>query len=161
MVSGTTESNDLAKAPDDETMTLLRAQDALYARLELLASKQRLLITHDDTDPLLALLADRQKLALELTRIAARLEPIRSHWTLHRQRLTPHEQAEAEKLLAGTMERLRRVIDNDECDARMLSTRKVAAATTLRDVRATSLGLSAYRTQTLRSGRFDETDEDS
>ena len=71
--------NEAVEEPED-ILGLLREQSALYARLESFAARQRSLVRADDTAPLLTLLADRQKLSVELTRLATRLAPVRRGW---------------------------------------------------------------------------------
>jgi len=50
----------------EEVLGLLRQQAALYERLENFAQRQRFLVAEDDPSPLIALLADRQRLSAEL-----------------------------------------------------------------------------------------------
>jgi ElaB/YqjD/DUF883 family membrane-anchored ribosome-binding protein len=153
---------DTAARPADapqEVLTLLREQIPLYTKLESHASRQRSLITGDDTSSLLSLLADRQRISADLARIASRLEPIRRDWGKYRKRLTPEQRDQAERLLTEIRERLARVIENDEQDARLLAARKQAVAETLRATHSTEQALSAYRTPAGKSDRFDHWDE--
>ena len=142
-------------------LTLLRAQATLYARLESLAARQRSLISREDAGPLLALLADRQRLSTELIDVAARLEPVRRDWRAYRQRLDPVQQKEADQLVAEVEDRLRRVIDGDERDARLLAARKQSVAQSLRSTHATSEAIGAYRAPVDRAARLDHWDEDA
>ena len=76
---------DPVETPGD-VLDLLREQLSLYTKLETCASRQRPLIASEDAGPLLSLLAERQKLSVELAGVGARLEPIRRDWEIHRQR---------------------------------------------------------------------------
>ncbi len=145
----------------EEVLALLREQDLRYAELESHASRQSSLVANEDPGPLLALLTERQRLSAALTRIAAKLEPIRRNWAFHRAEFSPPQRAEADRLLTAVKERLRRVIARDEEDARLLSARKQAAAEALRVTHTTSEALSAYRTPADRPGRLDRLDEAS
>ena len=145
----------------EEVLALLREQDLCYARLESHAGQQRSLVVNEDPGPLLALLTERQKLSVALTRIAARLEPVRRNWLFHRAQFSPPQRAEADRLLTAVKERLRRVIARDEEDARLLSARKQAAAEALRATHNTSEALSAYRPPGDRPRRSDRLDEAS
>lgn len=133
------------EAHPGEIMRLLRTQAALYDRLETFACKQRTLVSRDDTAPLLSLLADRQKLSLDLQRVAARLEPVRRDWQRHHARLAPAERVEADALLSTIRGRLKRVMERDAEDARVLSGRKQTIGGALRATQATGQALSAYR----------------
>jgi len=54
-------------------LALLREEASLYEKLHANAARQRSLVVGDDMGPLLASLADRQRLSVELTRISTRL----------------------------------------------------------------------------------------
>jgi hypothetical protein len=142
-----------------EIVSLFRDEAALYAKLEAYAERQRLLIAEEDTTPLLALLADRQKLSTALAVVGARLAPVRREWESWQVRLSADQRHEVERLARGTEECLRRVIDRDEQDARMLSARKQTAAQGMRTTHDAGAAISAYRTPVPsgeRSGRLDE-----
>lgn len=136
-------------------LELLRLQERLYAKLEAFAIRQRGLVTGDEVGPLLSLLADRQRLSEQMAQLGQKLEPIRRDWPTHREALAPDDRAEAERLLAETEERLKRLIEGDEHDARVLSARKEAVARTLRATHATSQAVSAYQSPSNRAGRLD------
>ena len=144
-------------APDlpDGVLDLLREQASLYAKLESMAGRQRSLVTEDDVGPLLGLLADRQRLSAQLTKLSTRLAPVRREWETCRRCLSPAQQAEADRLLSDAGGRLRRIIESDEQDARVLSGRKQAVATALQATHSTSQALQAYRAPTGRSDRLD------
>lgn len=145
---------------DAPVMELLRDQAALYARLESHARRQRHLVCGDDAAPLLAVLADRQRLALELAQIGTSLAPIRRDWESYRGGLNEQERGEADRLVAETAACLQRVIESDEHDARLLSARRTLTARDLQTTRAGGSAISAYRPTTeagtARHGRFDE-----
>ncbi len=146
-------------ASPDEVLALLREEALLYARLQANASRQRSLVAGEDMEPLLALLADRQRLSVELTRIGTKLAPTRRDWPTYRRRLTAPQRAEAERLVSDIADRLRRVIESDEEDARMLCARKQAVAQALRSTHTAGEALAAYRTPAVRQARIDQTDE--
>jgi hypothetical protein len=143
----------------DVVLKLLREQAASYDRLEALSNRQRSLVSDDDVGPLLALLVDRQKISDQLTQIAARLAPVRCEWVAFRTSLTPVQRAEADRLLGDAGDRLRRIIEHDEQDARILSGRKQSACNALRTTHSTSQAISAYRVVSGRTGRLDCVDE--
>ena len=138
-----------------ELLALLREQDSLYARLEAFAARQRMLVTGSDVGPLLGLLEDRRLMSTALTEIASRLRPFRRKWAEFCGTLPLPEREEAERLLGVADQRLRRVIESDELDARILATRKQGVAATLRAADATGAAMCAYRAAVDRSTRID------
>ena len=149
---------DPVETPGD-VLDLLREQLSLYTKLETCASRQRPLIASEDAGPLLSLLAERQKLSVDLAGVGARLEPIRRDWEIHRRRFSPAERREADRLLTEIKSRLQRLIESDEEDTRLLSARKQAAAQALGAIHSTGQALSAYRSPAERPGRLDHVDE--
>ncbi len=141
----TSESATLPMKGSNEVMELLRNQSRLFERLEGFADRQRSLVAEDDPRPLLALLADRQKLAKELTQIAVQLSAIRKNWATFREGLATNEKAEADGLVDEATRRLRRVIEGDERDSRLLQVKKRITSDALRATRATSEAITAYR----------------
>lgn len=125
-------------------LTLLGREAAMYAKLESYASKQRGLITREDTGPLLTLLADRQRISTELAQIGATLGPIRKRWETYRTGLSDTHRAEAERLFGETARRLGHIMEVDEQDARMLQARKQVTAQSLRARHSAGVALSAY-----------------
>jgi hypothetical protein len=143
----------------DEVLALLREEASLYAGLQANASRQRSLVTGEDMGPLLALLADRQRLSVELTRIGTKLAPTRRDWPTYRMSFTPTQRAEADRLVSDISDRLRRVIESDEEDARMLCARKQVVAQALQSTHTAGEALVAYQTPSTRRARIDQTDE--
>ncbi len=137
-------------APDD-VLALLRDQAALYARLESIAERQRTLVTREDTTPLLVLLADRQRLSKTLSDVGRQLAPIRRDWSAYRRRLDVAQRQEADRLVEEIANRLRRVIDSDERDARVLSARREMTSRALRTMHAGTPVRTAYMPQTATS----------
>lgn len=149
MATQTMTAANVADAMGDggEVVTLLRDQAALYQKLERYARQQRLLVAEEEAGPLLALLAQRQKLSVEMTRIGARLAPARRDWNRIREQLTSAQRDEADRLIDEMGQRLHRVIESDERDARLLSTRKRMTADALRATHSTGQALSAYHSR--------------
>lgn len=145
----------------EDVLNLLRRQRTLYTELESLASRQRALITGGDPNPLLVVLADRQKLSVQLTRLSHRLEPVRAAWERYRSQFDTVQRKEAESLLGEITNRLQRVIDRDEEDARLLSARKQGAAEALRASHSMSQAIAAYSSAGGSRGRLDRMDEET
>jgi len=144
----------------EHVLGLLGEQATLYASLERLAVNQRSLVAGDDAAALLALLADRQRLSQRLAQIAGALAPIRQAWTTFRQSLAPPQRREAERLLEECRDRLLRIIQSDDEDARILSGRKQAVAGASKSTHAIGQAIRAYRTSGAIAGRINCVDED-
>ncbi len=136
-----------------DVVPLLRMQASLFSRLEGFARRQRVLVLQEDTRPLLALLAERQRLSLELAQVSQRLAPVRKHWDSFRELLTVAEREEASALLEETRGSLSRVIESDEQDSRCLGVRKQMAKENLQTSQRKSTAVGAYRAPAMSSGR--------
>lgn len=135
----------------DVMLAWLEEQSSLFARLESLASKQRTLVAQEDTGPLLALLGERQRLSARLTDLASHLEPIRRNWKTVRERMSGAQQSAAERCLSESRQRLQRIMESDEHDARVLAARKQSVTRALRGAHDTSCAMTAYRVPPARS----------
>lgn len=142
-------------------LALLEQQAELYVKLESLASKQRLLVTREETEALLQLLEDRQKLARKLVAIESELTPIRRNWSSYQRELSESDRAEAQRLFGETVRRLERVMEADGQDARMLEARKQMSARLLRSGRSTGAALAAYSGAAARAGGGGRLDRES
>jgi len=148
----------LNKEPES-MMSLLREQARLYADLEALASRQRSLVTEAATESLLALLAERRKLSSALMELGDALGPARREWPTYRTRLTLPERIEADRLIVDMEDRLKRVMEGDERDARLLSARKQWTAHHLRSSHITSDAIRAYRVPDAAGAYLDRVSE--
>ncbi len=140
---------------------MLRAQASLYRRLEECADRQRRLIVEDDSSRLLQVLGERKRLTDLIAAIARRLAPVRQAWPRWRDSLAPAARSEADRLVDESSASLRRLIERDEQDCRVLSVKKEATA---RLISATSSGaraISAYRAPRSQEGRLDEVHHES
>lgn len=155
-MSARTRQDSSATTGARDALVLLRRQAGLFTKLVQLAEKQRRLVSQADTGPLMALLAERQRLTVGLTEISNELAPTRRDWVSTRDALTPAERVEADGLVTQVRERMRELIEGDERDAKVLAARKGAVARELRETRTIGQAVSAYRTTTPGSGRLDE-----
>ncbi len=149
----------LSPGQPEEVLVLLREQVSLYNELAGYAVEQRALIAEEDTGPLLSVLGKRQQLSGRLSGMVERLEPIRRDWDRHRERFDATQRQEAERLLVEIRVRLRELIERDEEDVKLLSTRKKAAAAAMESTNSTHQALSAYRTPDVQSRRLDQMSE--
>ena len=155
----TTTSGDASRLPSGEILDRLGEQAALYERLEFIATKQRAAVAGNQNDALLAMLAARQEVSNRLLTLGQALAPVRRDWAAHRERMTADQRQSAQTLLDRTAGHLRRVIDRDEEDARLLSARKLLVQNMLQSTHATTQALSAYRVPRRRTARLNHVDE--
>ena len=64
-------------------IALVQEQLGLYEQLELLSVRQSALVESEDTDALLEVLNERQKLIEYITDVSARMTPYRARWDDH------------------------------------------------------------------------------
>jgi len=161
VVNGNGTAGKQAGEPGERVLELLREAASLYGRLESCAARQRALIAHDDMSPLLALLAERQRLSGELARVSSRLAPVRERWADYKRGLAPRVREEAEGLLEGIARHLRRAMELDEEDARLLSAKKQTVAHALRSTRSAQSAMSAYRGRSVGGAHSFQLDQES
>lgn len=145
--------------PPANVLGMLREQNELFARLETFATSQRRWTAAGDLSRLMGILADRQRLTARLAELAMNLQPARRDWNRVRDRLTTTDRQEAEQLLQDSEDRLRRVIEADEQDARLLSARRAVVSGAMRDSHAADQAVAAYRAAPQASGAGRRLDE--
>lgn len=139
-------------------LRMLDMQAALFHRLENLSRRQGDLIIRDDAGPLLALLNERRQVTSDLLELGQRLGPVRRAWAAYRGRLEGEDADRADKLVAQISERMERVIQRDEADARILAQRKSQAGSAIGEVAASQHVISAYASRAAPR-RLDEVHE--
>ncbi|MFN0086947.1 MAG: hypothetical protein ACKVX9_16265 [Blastocatellia bacterium] len=137
----------------EDVVVLLRRQANLFSQLEGFAKRQRMLVVQEDTKPLLALLAERQKLSIELAYVSERLRPVRTSWNSYRSCLTDIQRDEADDLVKRMQMSLSRVIESDEEDARALSVRKQMVRRELQTSQTRSAAAGMYQSTAAPAGR--------
>ena len=132
------------EADAEKLISLLRRQVSIYTRLEQLSGRQRGLIAAEDQQPLLALLAERQKLVDELSTLNQGLVPLQDYWRSNRETVAPSLRAEVDQLVGRAGEILQRVLGADEQDARILSARKAQTANQVTALAQSRQAFDAY-----------------
>lgn len=112
----------------DKVIETLQRHLSVHKQLLELSRQQRDLITADDPQPLLALLADRQLLVDELTKLNRVLVPLQSRWREYREQLSAGVGERIDTLLRETTETLQLIIAADQQDAGLLAVRKAGVA---------------------------------
>ncbi len=128
-----------------EIVGLLSRQLSLYDQLTSLAEKQRKLVAAEDTRPLMKVLAQRQRLTIELEALNARMAPLRDTWPTVREGLDAQDRAMADELISKVNTRLKTLLDGDAADVEMLQLRKQRVGTELGTVRNRRKAVAAYQ----------------
>ncbi len=144
-----------------EMLGLLGRQVRLYDQLQNLADKQRGLIANEDTQPLLKILSQRQKLTQELTQLGKDMAPFREHWTEVRQELGEGERKLADDLISKANNRLKSLLASDEQDAQMLKIRKQRVGSQIGTTNFNRKAMSAYRSSSESGQGFTRLHEES
>ncbi|GJM25497.1 MAG: hypothetical protein DHS20C16_19120 [Phycisphaerae bacterium] len=128
-----------------EIVGLLSRQLSLYDQLTSLADKQRKLVAAEDTRPLMKVLAQRQRLTIELEALNARMAPLRDTWPTVREGLDSQDRTMADDLISKVNTRLKTLLDGDAADVEMLQLRKQRVGTELGTVRNRRKAVAAYQ----------------
>ena len=112
----------------DKVIETLQRHLSIHKQLRELSRQQRDLITADDPQPLLMLLADRQQLVDELTKLNRVLLPLQPRWREYRAQLSASVGERIDALLRETTETLQLIIAADQQDAGLLAARKAGVA---------------------------------
>lgn len=111
-------------AAASEIAALLSTQRDLYLQLSQLTEQQRGLITGDEPEQLLTLLAQRQQIIDQLQAVSARLRPYQANWRQVRGRLGEDESRQIDGLVGEINALLADIMKQDETDTALLSARK-------------------------------------
>jgi hypothetical protein len=145
----------------ERLVELLGRQQGLYRQLRLLADRQRSLVTQDDPEPLLALLADRQRLVDGLVDLNMQLAPFRENWSDVYGRLDEPTRKQVAVLLEEVNTSLGAILNSDRRDTATLTAKRESVSNRMADVNAGSRASAAYSVAAQgRSGggRIDMTD---
>lgn len=127
-----------------ELIAQLAEQRELYGELTGLAEHQRSLIAGDDTESLLEVLGQRQKLVDRLTELADRLRPYQQDWAVIRSRMSEADGREVDRLVSEVNELLATILERDRSDTEQLASRKSSTAADLADVKRSRAAGAAY-----------------
>jgi len=102
----------------------LERQLVLFGRLDRLSARQAKLVSAADTQPLVAILAQRQKITSDLADLTRQLPRSSSDSGSGSGPYSDSDRQRANDMLARIREHLQKLIKRDAVDARILSTRK-------------------------------------
>jgi len=121
------ESRQRADFDAGELISLLGEQCDICVNLLLLAERQRSLILDKDSNRLLVLLAERQKLLDRFSVLSRRLGPYQQNWPAVKSSLSAEQSVQVGRLLYEVNDNLSAVLAGDEKDARLLLAGKVGS----------------------------------
>ena len=143
-----TAASTIPNAPFDGTslVALLERQRTLYRQLRTLSDQQGPLVAESLAEPLLALLAQRQKLIDGVTAVNAELEPYRKRWNDLWTRLGEGHRRQVGDLVKEVETLLASIIKQDERDRGVLQTAKTQIAAEIQKISVAGSAVNAYRT---------------
>jgi len=107
-----------------KVIELLTRQSLLYRELRSLAVRQTELVTGEDPETLLKVLANRQRLINRLSAIDAELEPIRADWERVAATLSNEQRHEVQRLVGEVQAVLGEILSRDARDTESLNRQK-------------------------------------
>lgn len=110
---------------NDPIILALQEQVDCYRRLAKLAEVQHEHVTHSHTEGLLEVLARRQEVLAQLSRLEAIVAPAKRQWGNFVGEMTEDRRAKAEALLIETRRLLQQITESDQRDALVLQQRKM------------------------------------
>lgn len=137
-----------AQPPGERVAVLLREQRDLYRQLSRLADQQRGMITGDDPERLLAVLAERQRLVDRLTGLGRELKPLQANWRQLREHLSAEQAGSIDALVTEVNALLSEILRKDEADTALLSARKCETGRAIDNVQAGRRAGTAYAAAT-------------
>ena len=143
-----------------ELIGLLTEQHDLYGRLARLAEHQRSLIVGEETERLLVVLGQRQKIIDRLEALADQLRPYQRHWREIRSRMAECDGKEADRLVGEMNTLLSTILEKDRADVQELAARKGSVVTEMAGLKMSREAGAAYAAAgTAGQSRVDWTDE--
>ncbi len=140
----------------EAALELLGRQLALYQELEELSRRQPGLIESDDTDGLLALLAQRQAVIDRLGELNAELGPIRAEWPRLSRTLTERDRDACRETIDGIAGLAQVIAERDALDRSTLERRRSAVASELSSLSAGRSAVGAYGPRRADAPRYQD-----
>lgn len=126
---------------------LLTHQRSLYRKLKTLAERQKTLVMRDDTEMLITLLADRQRLVDGLVKLNEQIAPYRRNWSEFYSSLAVDKRDEIADLLEEVNASLGTILQNDARDTAMMTVRRERVAAEMGEVDGGRRACAAYSSQ--------------
>lgn len=129
---------------EEHLIQLLQDQQELYRQLRLLADRQKALVAQDESEMLLSLLTERQRLVDALGGLNARLAPYRENWTHFFAGLKEASRKQVADLLEDVNGALSAILQSDQKDTAILTAKRQSMAGQLAAFDAGSRASAAY-----------------
>lgn len=126
-------------------VALLQRQRSIYQQLRTLSDQQGPLVAEAMAEPLLSLLAQRQKLIDAALDLNAQLDPYRKRWAEIWADLPEVERGRIGGLVKEVQDLLAAIVQQDERDRAILQTAKAKIGEELQQVSRAGAAMSAYR----------------
>ncbi len=127
-----------------QLVELLERQRTLYRQLRGLAERQKSLVVSQDVQPLLALLADRQRLVDELMVLNEQMSVYRRNWSSIYSNLDEASRKHVASLLEEANTALGLILQSDSRDTATLSAKRQDVTTRLSSIDSGSRASAAY-----------------
>lgn len=126
---------------------LLEQQRGCYRQLKDLAERQRRLITEENPEALLKILAERQKLVDQLTQLNTALAPFRQEWANTYTQMQSDRRQHVQEVLDEINMLLGAIMVTDAEDSRLLAAGKERIGSQMREAAAGRRANTAYAAQ--------------
>ncbi|MCE9592225.1 MAG: flagellar protein FlgN [Planctomycetes bacterium] len=126
-------------------IALLEKQRALYDQLNAMGREQSQLIETAQTESLLSVLAQRQKLIDEVTTVNADLDPYRRRWSEIWADLNPADRRRVGDLVRAVESALATILKRDEEDRKALQSARAKVSEQIKAVSHAGAAVNAYR----------------
>jgi hypothetical protein len=123
---------------------LLEHQRTLYRRLRVLADRQRTLVFSEDHQPLMDLLAERQRLVDGLVSLTAKMAPYRERWTQLYQVMDESSRRIITRLLEEVNTALAGILKSDSHDTATLKAQRDQTSHQISNLNSGKLVGAAY-----------------
>lgn len=140
----------------DGLLALVREQIGLYERLEELSLRQHELVECEDTDALLAVLGQRQRLIEDISAAASRMTPYRAGWEGHVGGLPEGERRSLRLGLDSLASMMARIADRDERDRKTMEDRRRRVQSQIAGVKRGGSAMKSYAQPQPRGPRFQD-----
>jgi len=124
---------------------LLTQQQSLYEKLTILSEQQRSMVETGDAENLLGVLAARQKVIDQLTKLNQAITPYRENWASVQQQLSADQRSKVQVLVAEVEKMLAAIIERDEQDRGSLATARDRVSGELNHAGKAVAAINAYR----------------
>lgn len=138
----------------DRLRAVLTEQHDLVSQLATLVEKQESLISEGKTEPLLALLSDRQRIVDRIAERQEELSELTRNLEARLEHLPPDERQQFRSLIDGITEHLGHIMARDEQDRSTLQSRRDKTHSELQSISSVKQARNAYLTKGSPGSRF-------